>query len=257
MGPARAMRPPRKACPDPGKEPVRRRAERRDHASALLPSDALSRQQQHLLPGPGADRPRRNADLLHRQHADPGHARAGRHLHHGRTGQRQAVLLRFRLRLHAQHHRDGRAVADRQRYFLHPSPRRSLRGPSLPLRLRSVDGALEAVARPWAIGPHAQGRHQDDDRRHEDDDPVAHGLLQRAARSATATRSRSTNSISATTTGFATTRMASSSATGGGRTPRTAPRPTGSTGMGCRSSGPATGDPTSSRWNWPRAWTCS
>ena len=163
----------------PGKEPIRRRAERRDHVSAVLPADALSRQQQHLLPGPGADRPRRNADLLHRQHADPGHARAGRHLHHGRAGQRQAVLLRFRLRLHAQHHRDGGAVADGQRYFLHPSPCRSLRGPALPLRLRAVDGALEAAARAWAIGPHAEGRHQAHDRRHEDDDPLAHGLLQR------------------------------------------------------------------------------
>ena len=59
------------------------------------------------------------------------------------------------------------------------------------------------------------------------------------------------------TTGFATTRMAWSSATGGDRTPRTAPRPTGSTGMGCRSSGLATGDPTNSRCNWPRVWTCS
>ena len=37
------------------------------------------------------------------------------------------------------------------------------------------------------------------------------------------------------------------SATGGGRTSRTAPRPTGSTGTGCRSSGPGTAGPTSSR----------
>ena len=34
-------------------------------------------------------------------------------------------------------------------------------------------------------------------------------------------------------------------------------RPTGSTEMGCRSSGPVTGDPTNSRWHWPRVWTCS
>ena len=103
----------------------------------------------------------------------------GRHLHHGRTGQRQAVLLRFRLRLHAQHHRDGGAVADGQRHLLHPPPRRSLRGPALPLRLRAVDGALEAAARAWAVGPHAERRHQAHDRGHEDDDPLAHGLVQR------------------------------------------------------------------------------
>ena len=163
----------------PGKEPLRRRAERRDHVSALLPPDALSRQQQHLLPGPGADRPRRNADLLHRQHADPGHPLTGRHLHHGRARQRQAVLLRFRLGLHAQHHRDGGAVADGQRHLLHPPPCGSLRGPALPLRLRAVDGALEAVARAWAVRPHAERRHQAHDRGHEDDDPLAHGLVQR------------------------------------------------------------------------------
>ena len=40
-----------------------------------------------------------------------------------------------------------------------------------------MDGALEAVARPWAVGPDAQGRHQAHDRRHEDDDPLAHGLF--------------------------------------------------------------------------------
>ena len=33
------------------RNPLRRRAERRDNVSTLLPSDALSRQQQHLLPG--------------------------------------------------------------------------------------------------------------------------------------------------------------------------------------------------------------
>ena len=50
---------------------------------------------------------------------------------------------------------------------------------ALPIRLRAVDGALEAVARPWAIGPDAEGRHQAHDRGHEDDDPLAHGFFQR------------------------------------------------------------------------------
>ena len=52
-------------------EPLWRRAGRRDHVTAVLPADALCRQQQHLLPGSGADRPRRNADILHRRYADP------------------------------------------------------------------------------------------------------------------------------------------------------------------------------------------
>ena len=161
------------------KNPYGGSAQRRDHVAALLPPDPVSQEQQHLLPGPGADRPGRNAHLLHRQHADPGHQITGRHLHHGRARQRQEVLLRFRLRLHAQHHRDGGAVDDGQRHLLHPPARRSLRGPALPLRLRAVDGALEAAARAWAVRPHAQGRHQAHDRRHEDDDPLAHGLVQR------------------------------------------------------------------------------
>ena len=42
-----------------------------------------------------------------------------------------------------------------------------------------MDGTLEAAARAWAIGPDAEGRHQAPDRWHEDDDPLAHGLLQR------------------------------------------------------------------------------
>ena len=34
-------------------------------------------------PGQEDARPRRNAGLIHRQHTDPGHSGAGRHLHHG------------------------------------------------------------------------------------------------------------------------------------------------------------------------------
>ncbi len=123
-------------------------------------------------------------------------------------------------------------VADSQRHLLHASARRSLRGPSLPLRLRS--GGWGAGSRCASMGHRvgrAEGRHQDDDRRHENDDPVAHRLCN-ASPSAMATRSRSTSSISVTTTGFATTRMALSSATGGGRIPRTGLQPTGSTGTG-------------------------
>ena len=40
------------------------------------------------------------------------------HLHHGRARQRQAVLLRLRPGLPAQHPRDAGAVADGQRHFL-------------------------------------------------------------------------------------------------------------------------------------------
>src|SRR5271165_1884577 len=60
------------------------------------------------------------------------------------------------------------------------------------------------------------------------------------ARLVTATRSRSTNSTGKMRMAFATTRTASPSATGGARTPRTAPRPTVWTGMVFRSCGPAT-----------------
>ena len=49
-----------------GKGILWRRAERRDHASAVLPSDAGPREQQPLLPGAGGARGRRDADLLHR-----------------------------------------------------------------------------------------------------------------------------------------------------------------------------------------------
>ena len=190
------------------RESLRRRAERWDHASAVLPADARPRQQQPLLPGAGGARSGRDADLLHRQHADPGHPLAGRHLHHGRARQRQAVLLRFRLRLHAQHHRDGGSAADGQRHLLHPPPRGSLRGSALPLRLRAVGGALEAVARARAVGPHAEGRHRAHDRGHEDDDPLAHGLLQRLPdRRRLRGRGQRVRS-SATTTASATTRTA-------------------------------------------------
>ena len=122
---------------------IRRRAERWDHPPAVLPSDARPRQQQPLLPRAGRARAGRDADLLHRQHPDPGHPLTGRHLHHGRARQRQAVLLRFRLRLHAQHHRDGRSPSDRQRHLLHPPPCGSLRRSRVPLR---------ASRRGWVAG---------------------------------------------------------------------------------------------------------
>jgi hypothetical protein len=69
-----------------------------------------------------------------------------------------------------------RTVTDGQRYLLHPSPRRSLRGPSLPLRLALWMGRWKPLrvhghraGRPGTVSAH--------DRRHEDDDPLAHGLF--------------------------------------------------------------------------------
>ena len=35
----------------------------------------------------------------------------------------------------------------------------------------------ETAARSWPVGPHTAGRHQIHDRRHEDDDPLAHGSI--------------------------------------------------------------------------------
>ena len=43
----------------------------------------------------------------------------------------------------------------------------------------AVDAALETAPRSWPIGPDTEGRHQVHDRRHEDDDALAHGQFQR------------------------------------------------------------------------------
>ena len=123
----------------------------RDHVTEVLPADVLSRQQQHLLPGPGADRPRRNADLLHRQHADSGHKGAGRHLHHGRTGNGKKFFFDFG----SGCMRNIIAMAYRyRRSTISSSPiSTSITTRTFPTSSpRAVDGALEAVARPWPSG---------------------------------------------------------------------------------------------------------
>ena len=53
------------------------------------------------------------------------------------------------------------------------------RGPPVPLLLRALGGPLEAAAGARAVGTHAAGRHRSPDRGHEDDDPLAHVVVQR------------------------------------------------------------------------------
>lgn len=53
--------------------------------------------------------------------------------------------------------------------------------PPVPLRLRALDGAVEAAAGSWALRPHAQRRHEVHDRAHEGNDALAHRQLQQRA----------------------------------------------------------------------------
>ena len=102
----------------------------------------------------------------------------GRHLHHGRTGQRRAVLLRFRPGLLEKHHRDAGAV-----------PRRSTTSSSPTCTwITTPTCPISAFAPGWGAGSRCASmgrraglpsRHQAHDRRDEEDDPLAHGVFQR------------------------------------------------------------------------------
>jgi hypothetical protein len=116
--------------------------------------------------------------ITRRQLPVPAAAKPGGHLHHGRARQRQALLLRLRPRLPAQHPRDAGAVADGQRHLPDPPARRPLRRAALPLRLRPLGGPLEATAGARPIGKNARGRHQGHGRGNEEDGPLAHRQLQ-------------------------------------------------------------------------------
>jgi hypothetical protein len=78
-----------------------------------------------------------------------------------------------------------------------------------------------------------QGWHQDDDRRHEDDDSVAPDSFN-ASPIGDGYEVQVNEFDFRDDNGICYNKILSSSATGADRTPRTAPRPTGSTGMGCR-----------------------
>ena len=105
---------------DPTDESLRRGRGRRDHDAALLQADRQRRQRVDLLPDVGGTRQGRDADHLRRQLPVPPAEKPGGHLHYGRARQWQALLLRLRSRLPAQHPRDAGAAADGQRHLPHP-----------------------------------------------------------------------------------------------------------------------------------------
>ena len=144
----------------------------------VLQADRQRRQRVDLLPDVGGARQGRDANHLRRQLPVPAAEKPGGHLHYGRARQWQALLLRLRSRLPAQHPRDAGAAADGQRHLPHPPARRPLRRAALPLRLRPLGGPLEAAAGARSIGQNARGRHPGDGRRDEADGPLAHRQLQ-------------------------------------------------------------------------------
>ena len=85
-------------------------------------------------------------------------AKPGGRLHHGRARQRQALLLRLRPGLPAEHPRNAGAVAVGDRHLPHPPPRRPLRRAALPLCLRPLGGPLEAAGGPRPVEQDARGR---------------------------------------------------------------------------------------------------
>ena len=94
--PAVSARAKPRTAGSPRGKPLRRHSLGRHHLSAVLPADTVAQEQQQLFPRNGNAGRERNANLVPGQYADSTHPGTGRHLHHGRARQRQALLLRLR-----------------------------------------------------------------------------------------------------------------------------------------------------------------